>query len=164
VPAPLQADYFCTCCNTPFINDYPLDDQGVCAVCRSGLRGFDRASCFGFYEGPLRSLIHLYKYSGMKPLARPLAKYLERAIAIDETFDAVAAVPLHWRKKWQRGFNRNCWPATSRSAAIFRSSNRSAADGPRPCRQASPWRAAAAMSRELSFCAPARTLKTKEFY
>jgi len=107
VPAPLQADYFCTCCNTPFINDYPLDDQGVCAVCRSGLRGFDRASCFGFYEGPLRSLIHLYKYSGMKPLARPLAKYLERAIAIDETFDAVAAVPLHWRKKWQRGFNQS---------------------------------------------------------
>ena len=76
-------------------------------VCRSGLRGFDRATCFGFYEGTLRSLIHLYKYSGMKPLARPLARYLDRAIAVDERFDAITAVPLHWRKKWQRGFNQS---------------------------------------------------------
>jgi ComF family protein len=88
------------------MNAYPLDERGVCSVCRSGLRGFDRATCFGFYEGTLRSLIHLYKYSGMKPLARPLARFLERAIDVDERFDAVAAVPLHWRRKWERGFNQ----------------------------------------------------------
>ena len=58
------------------------------------------------YEGPLRSLIHLFKYSGMKPLARPLAAYLERALAVDEHFDAVVPVPLHWRKQWSRGFNQ----------------------------------------------------------
>jgi ComF family protein len=58
------------------------------------------------YEGSLRSLIHLFKYSGMKPLARPLAAYLERAIQVDEHFDAVVPVPLHWRKQWSRGFNQ----------------------------------------------------------
>ena len=58
------------------------------------------------YEGSLRSLIHLFKYSGMKPLARPLAAYLERAIPVDEHFDAIVAVPLHWRKRWSRGFNQ----------------------------------------------------------
>ena len=36
----------------------------LCAACRSGLRGFDHAASFGLYEGPLRSLIHLYKYWG----------------------------------------------------------------------------------------------------
>ena len=105
-PEPLSANYFCSCCNTPFINDYPLDEHGVCAACRSGLRGFDNAVCFGFYDGSLRRLIHLFKYAGMKPLARTLAGYLERALSIDDRFDIVVAVPLHWRKKWARGFNQ----------------------------------------------------------
>ena len=105
-PAPLEAEHFCSCCHTPFINEYPLDKHGVCAACRSGLRGFDRAACFGFYEGSLRSLIHLYKYAGMKPLARTLAGFMERAMDADQRFDAVVPVPLHWRKKWQRGFNQ----------------------------------------------------------
>src|SRR5437879_5437753 len=63
-PEPLAADYFCTLCNTPFANGFPLDEHGVCAACRSGLRGFDSAASFGFYEGPLRTLIHLLKYAG----------------------------------------------------------------------------------------------------
>jgi ComF family protein len=105
-PAPLDADFFCAVCNTPFLNPWPLDERGVCAACRAGLRGFDHAASFGMYEGSLRSLIHLFKYSGMKPLARPLAAYLERAISVDEHFDAVVPVPLHWRKQWSRGFNQ----------------------------------------------------------
>jgi ComF family protein len=106
-PTPLAAEYFCTVCNTPFLNAYPLDEKGVCAGCRSGLRGFDRAASFGLYEGSLRKLIHLYKYSGMKPLAKTLAGYMERALSIDASFDAVVPVPLHWRKQWDRGFNQS---------------------------------------------------------
>ncbi|MDE3195181.1 MAG: ComF family protein, partial [Acidobacteriota bacterium] len=45
-------------------------------------------------------------YAGMQPLARPLSVLLNRAIAVDERFDAVTAVPLHWRKHWRRGFNQ----------------------------------------------------------
>jgi ComF family protein len=105
-PRPLEADFFCSSCHTPFVNGYPLDEHGVCAACREGLRGFDRAASFGFYEGALRSLIHLFKYNGMKPLAKPLAAFLERAIPIDQGFDAVVPVPLHWRKRWERGFNQ----------------------------------------------------------
>lgn len=106
-PAPLDAQYFCAVCNTPFMNPYPLDDRGVCAACRSGLRGFDRAASFGLYEGALRTLIHLFKYSGMKPLARPLAEFMNRALSVDERFDAVVAVPLYWRRQWDRGFNQS---------------------------------------------------------
>ncbi len=106
-PAPLEADYFCAACNTPFLNPFPLDEKGLCAACRAGLRGFDRAASFGFYEGALRDLIHLFKYSGMKPLGRHLADYLLRALPVDEAIEAVVPVPLHWRKKWQRGFNQS---------------------------------------------------------
>ena len=107
VPEPLAAEYFCVSCRTPFLNHFPLDEEGRCALCRSGLRGFDFAYCFGSYEGVLRELIHLYKYSRMRPLARPLGAMLARALPRDTSFDAVVPVPLHWRKKWQRGFNQS---------------------------------------------------------
>jgi len=105
-PEPLEADYFCAICNAPFLNDFPLDANGVCALCRSGKQGFDRAASFGFYEGPLRSLIHLFKYSGMRPLAGRLAHLMDRALPIDERFDFIVPVPLHWRRRWNRGFNQ----------------------------------------------------------
>ncbi len=105
-PAPLEAEYFCAACNAPFQNRFPLDAQGVCALCRSGLRGFDRAASFGFYEGTLRSLIHLFKYSEMRPLAGTLSKLLRRALPVDARYDAVVPVPMHWRRRWSRGFNQ----------------------------------------------------------
>ncbi len=106
-PVPLTAEYFCSSCRTPFLNAFPLDDQGRCGLCRSGLRGFDAAYCFGEYEGGLRQLIHLFKYGRMKPLGKPLSAYLSDALPRDQQFDAVVPVPLHWRRAWSRGFNQS---------------------------------------------------------
>lgn len=106
-PEPLAADYFCISCRTPFVNPAPLGIDGRCALCRRGLRGFDAAYSFGAYEGVLRELIHLFKYARMRPLAGPLGEILARAIPRDQTFDAVVPVPLHWRRRWQRGFNQS---------------------------------------------------------
>jgi ComF family protein len=105
-PEPLQADYFCASCNAPFQNDFPLDANGVCALCRSGLRGFDRAASFGFYDGALRSLIHLFKYAGMRPLAPRLSRLMDRALPIEDRYDLIVPVPLHWHRRWRRGFNQ----------------------------------------------------------
>jgi predicted amidophosphoribosyltransferase len=70
-PAPLDAEFFCVSCRTPFQNRFPLDEEGRCALCRSGLRGFDAAYSFGFYDGVLRQLIHLYKYRQGADARRP---------------------------------------------------------------------------------------------
>lgn len=45
----------------------------------------------------------------MKPLGDWLAKLLCRALPEEdgETFDLVVPVPLHWRRRWQRGFNQS---------------------------------------------------------
>jgi ComF family protein len=94
-------------CRTPFRNRFPLDSEGRCALCRSGLRGFDAAFCFGAYEGVLRELIHLLKYGKVKTMAGPLGGLLAAALPAGERFDAVTAVPLHWRRQWQRGFNQS---------------------------------------------------------
>ena len=103
----MAAEYFCVSCRTPFLNPFPLDDQGRCRLCRAGARGFDGAYCFGSYEGVLRELIHLFKYGRMKPLSKTLAALLATALPRDRQFDLVVPRPLYWRRQWQRGFNQS---------------------------------------------------------
>lgn len=105
-PEPLSAEHFCVCCRTPFLNAYPLDAEGRCGLCRRGLSGFDAAYCFGAYQGRLRELIHLFKYGRMRPLAGPLGEWLALAIPREQRFEAIVPVPLHWRRRWRRGFNQ----------------------------------------------------------
>jgi ComF family protein len=61
---------------------------------------------FGSYEGPLRDLIRLFKYSRIESLAKPLGEMLVRAVPRDRTFDLVVPMPMHWFRRWQRGFNQ----------------------------------------------------------
>jgi len=105
-PAPISAEFFCLNCRTPFRNSFPLDSEGRCMLCRNGRRGFDEAFCYGAYEGTLRKLIHLFKYRGMRRLAQPLGALLSDALPRARQFDLVTAVPMHWRKRWQRGYNQ----------------------------------------------------------
>jgi ComF family protein len=107
LPAPLDAEYFCVCCRSAFLNRYPLDEQGRCSLCRLGLNRFDAAYSFGAYEGVLRKLIHLFKYNGLRPLAGPLGAKLALALPSGERFDVIVPAPLHWRRWLQRGFNQS---------------------------------------------------------
>jgi ComF family protein len=103
----MVADYFCTECHTPFLNAAPLDGEGRCTLCRRGLTGFDAAYAYGEYDGVLRKLIHLYKYGRVYPLARVLGELLARAAPRDSRYDVVVPMPLHWKRRWQRGFNQS---------------------------------------------------------
>ncbi len=91
----------------PFVNRAPLDEEGVCPLCRLGVNGFDAAYCFGAYEGRLRKLIHLLKYDRIRPLGAPLGEYLASVLPRNEQVEVVVPVPLHWRRRWQRGFNQS---------------------------------------------------------
>jgi ComF family protein len=101
----MAVEFFCVPCRTPFLNHFPLDDSGRCRPWWTAARGFDSAYCFGESEGALRELIHLFKYRRMKPLARMLSGYLLSAPPREQPFDGVAPMPLHWGRKWQRGFS-----------------------------------------------------------
>lgn len=105
-PEPLAADYQCVQCLSPFLSRFPLDKEGRCALCRRGVRGFDAAYSFGFYEDELRKLIHLFKYARIQTLSAPLGRLLAQALPREQTFDVIVPMPLHWRKRWQRGFNQ----------------------------------------------------------
>ena len=90
----------------PFVNRFPLDETGRCALCRLGLQGFDAVYSYGSYEGTLRELVHLFKYSGVRPLAGPFGRLLVQAMPREAGFDVIVPMPLHWFKQWQRGFNQ----------------------------------------------------------
>jgi ComF family protein len=105
-PRPIDAEYFCVQCRAPFRNRFPLDEAGRCALCRRGLRGFDAAYSFGFYEEELRELIHVFKYGRVQTLAKPLGRFLASALPREQTFDVIVPMPLYWRKRWRRGFNQ----------------------------------------------------------
>ena len=91
----------------PFVNRFPLDETGRCMLCRLGMQGFDAVYSYGSYEGTLRQLIHLFKYSGVRPLAHPFGRFLTQALPREAAFDLIVPMPLHWFKQWQRGFNQS---------------------------------------------------------
>ena len=103
---PLVAEYFCVTCRTPFLSEFPLDENGKCGLCRHGLNDYDAAYSYGAYEGELRDLIHLLKYQRIEPLAKPLSKLLIKALPLDQHFDCIVPLPLHWTRRIWRGFNQ----------------------------------------------------------
>lgn len=105
-PEPIEAEYFCVSCRTPFLTARPLDEEGLCGLCRRGWNGFDAAYSFGAYEGALRELIHLLKYRGVVTLAGPLGDKMATALPRDERFDVIVPMPMHWWRRWRRGYNQ----------------------------------------------------------
>ena len=106
-PEPLAAEYFCAACKMPFVNRYPLDESGRCALCRLGARGFDDVYSYGSYQGSLRELVHLFKYKGVRPLSRKFGEWMALGLPRELSFDVVVPMPLHWMKRFRRGFNQS---------------------------------------------------------
>ena len=106
-PEPFAAEFCCARCRTPFLNSRPLDEQGLCSLCRLGLTEFEWSWSYALYEDRLLQLIHLFKYGRMRPLARVLGGWLANAYPRLEHFDALVPMPLHWWKRMQRGFNQS---------------------------------------------------------
>lgn len=105
-PQPLAAEHACVCCHTPFLTPHPLDSEGRCGLCRRGLSGYDAAYSFGSYEGTLRKLIQLLKYGRVSSLAEPLGHMLADALPPEREYDLIVPMPMHWRRRWSRGFNQ----------------------------------------------------------
>ena len=101
----------CFSCGLP-LPAAPAGDaaDGDCPACRPRRRGADGAArrrAAGWYRGALRSIIHAFKYQGRRSLAEPLAALMRTAgQPLLGAADLVVPVPLHPRRRWQRGFNQ----------------------------------------------------------
>ncbi len=86
------------------------DLKSGCAACRDHSLGFDRSLALGIYEGVLRDLCLRLKHERNAWLALWLSDLLiearSEALARLPTDAWVVPVPLHWWRRWQRGYNQ----------------------------------------------------------
>ena len=104
--APL-AGILCTFCGEKLISGH-LEADPRCGLCRRVPPPYVKAVAYGAYEGPLRDLIHIFKYQQVKPAADLLGRLLQQALArapLSAEF-LVMPVPLAKTKRRERGFNQ----------------------------------------------------------
>lgn len=101
----------CVLCGDRLFGAQLLMGDGRCQNCRDQEPEFARAVSFGAYEGGLRGLVHLLKYERVAPVAPVLGGMLASSIAellpaCGEAVPLIVPVPLHSRKRSERGFNQ----------------------------------------------------------
>jgi ComF family protein len=99
---------FCRTCGDPLPAGRGRDlSSGLCVRCRRQPALLSCARAAGPYDGVLRQLLHALKYEGRRTLAIRLSALMrERGRDVLEGADVVVPVPLHWRRRYARGFNQ----------------------------------------------------------
>jgi ComF family protein len=114
---------FCARCHTALITDPdpscprcgatvgPYSNvEGGCSRCREEGLQFDRAFRMGPYDGVLRDAILRMKHIAGEALADCLSSLWAEQLAarlLPEKIDAVFPIPLHWWRRWTRGYNQS---------------------------------------------------------
>lgn len=89
-----------------------------CPECENISLRFKKSFFVSDNKGPLKNLIHQFKYHKHVCLTKPLGDLLTGLLQQDiiPEIDVVVPVPLHWKKKQERGFNQSellakklCW-------------------------------------------------------
>ena len=97
----------CTLCGIPFLTDDGIDHR--CGACLGQPPAYTAARGAVVFEGPVRELVHRFKYSNKVQHSRPLALLAAEHLAgfgAECAADMIMPVPLHALKLRQRGFNQ----------------------------------------------------------
>ena len=96
---------FCPVCGDPLPSWRTSAER--CADCRLKRPHIAAGRTVGIYDGPLRAILQAFKYDRRRSLAAPLGRLMQlRGAAVLADADCVVPVPLHWRRRWRRGFNQ----------------------------------------------------------
>lgn len=114
-----EADWLCGSCKEQIIqvktqicpNCARVSSQGkYCPKCRKGHSLTGILVSTYFEEGPVRELIHNFKYNHVLEigdfLGEIMVQTLKENLAISSDF-IITAVPLHWLRKSSRGYNQS---------------------------------------------------------
>ena len=93
----------CPCCAIA----HPAD--GLCGQCLAHPPAYDQVIAPYLYARPLEGLIHRLKYSKQIALSRHLGLLLKQSLPLAdlELPDLLVAVPLHYSRMVERGFNQS---------------------------------------------------------
>lgn len=104
-----QAGPFCPRCGRFF--DGAEGPPRLCSECLTSPPRFSALRAVGRYDGALRRIILVFKYGRFPVLGRRLGRLaaacLEAHPDITAGLDAVVAVPLHRKRRLERGFNQS---------------------------------------------------------
>src|SRR5437868_5582131 len=106
------------CASTLGPNLGPIEE---CGHCRGQSLGFDRAIRLGPYAGIRREIILKLKHSQNEGLAEAVGELWAgqaREMLRDCGITAVVPVPLHWRRRWSRGYNQSAVLAAAWAKAL----------------------------------------------
>jgi ComF family protein len=84
--------------------------EGRCRACQDEPFAFERVLRLGSYDGLLREVILRLKHRAAEGLAELLGEcWAEQAAALFAALrvDALVPVPLHWMRRWHRGYNQS---------------------------------------------------------
>ncbi|BEH15366.1 ComF family protein [Marinobacter shengliensis] len=81
-----------------------------CGECQTLPPPFSRSLIPWRYQYPVDGMIGRYKYQGHRKFARPLlagfASFLDQNLEPEQRPDVLIPAPMHWLRRWQRGFNQ----------------------------------------------------------
>ncbi len=122
-PLATEQTHFCSLCRGDLLKDPEATcprcagtigpfaaNDGRCHSCRNEPFAFEQVLRLGRYEGLLREVILHLKNQRGEGLAELLGEYWaeEKAACFRELhLDALVPVPLHWLRRWQRGYNQS---------------------------------------------------------
>src|SRR5262245_29943533 len=122
-PMPPDQDHFCDPCREALTNDPhstcprcaatvgPFSHmESGCKACRDERFAFDRVIRLGVYDGILRDAVLKMKHHTGEGLAECLGElWVAHAEARlrDAHADVIVPVPLHWRRRLERGYNQS---------------------------------------------------------
>ncbi len=100
----------CQVCGRPFSKNTADSAPKTCLKCRIQAPRFDRARAIFPYHGPAGDIVKSFKYSDQYHLGKKMVKKSFDLSWFPSDFrdcEAITAVPLHRRKKHQRGYNQS---------------------------------------------------------
>ncbi|MDD5019074.1 MAG: ComF family protein [Candidatus Omnitrophica bacterium] len=97
----------CRYCGAALTQDREIEEL-LCRGCRNDQPDYQRLLACYAYDGPVRLLIHRFKYDGRPYLARTIAALMTRVLPAGwlEQFDVLVPVPLHPSRRREREFNQ----------------------------------------------------------
>jgi len=112
----------CASCGLPFHN-FEAGAEHLCGRCILQPPPYSGARSYGYYTAELSRVIQEFKFHGRRNLTSLLATLLTETFLNswrEGDFDLVVAVPLHPKRKRERGYNQSelLARALARSAAI----------------------------------------------
>jgi len=99
----LPGDNICTVCGTEL-------EQDSCPHCAESVPLFKLARSTFLFKGPVKELIHAFKYQSYQSVAPWLVRSMLETFHAEPRFadcDLVTAVPLHPVRQRERGFNQS---------------------------------------------------------